>query len=320
MKIETFLYLGYNEYQPIAIIKDFLPLYVQKAELKRKTDSKNSIEINAENHQAVEYLDKVLANAILEGKCERIHRIEIDKQEIPYYDYFHVLPIPLEDHKQVFSDVKMPDCYNESSDCNCFIGSKLLSPVKVKMQKAINLDIATVNYPWEKEVVLFLSARMKNIFEREGVIDLIYEPAQFITSSLNKKIIRENGICRTLIKEKSDANVANIENPYIARMPHKVYLEADKIFYSKLECEFHSSISSGAIQINPRIQKKEITNIDFFQIDGVRVEGRMYPYNINYFCLSRKALEILLKHKAKGLSQVGVFIKSKFSPVIEVIA
>lgn len=182
-----------NTAQRIIEIRDQLPDFVRQAMMKLPYDRygyhKTVIEINSQNREAVEYLDNELRELIATGQCMRRYDIEIDKKEIPNYLYFYILPVPLEYHKYVFADVKMPSCskktlvFGSTYDImDCYIGAQLLSPVKLKRQKAGKLDIATLNYPWEKEIVLFLSARMKRIFESEGVTGLIYEPAQFIAA------------------------------------------------------------------------------------------------------------------------------------------
>jgi hypothetical protein len=106
--------------------------------------------------------------------------------------------------------------------------------------------------------------------------------------------------------------------PYIARLTHSVYREADAVFFSAMECQTHSVISIVSPLINSRISLSKIKNIDFFQVQGVQAKDNIYNYQTNIYYISRKVLELLLKHKAKGLGQQGIFIKSKFSPVVEI--
>lgn len=322
MKLETIVY----DARKVAAIRDKLPDFVKEALIIEVPyhRQKTLLEVNAQNHKVVEYLDRELDELISAGQCRRKYHIEIDKKEIPNYDYFYILPVPLEYGKYVFADVKMPSCSKNvlifgdiHKIYDCSIGSQLFSPVKLKRKKAEKLDIATLNYPWEKEVVLLLSARMKKIFESEGITGLVYEPAQLIKAARGVNYVHANGISHMVYKEVPDNDPITIKNPYIARIPHKINVKVDKISILKFRCKIHSSISDVKFE-NPRVLKEEIGNVDFFQREGLQAEDRIYPYNNNRFYISRKVLEILLKHNAKGLCQVGVFIKSEFAPMLEI--
>jgi|GEM_PF-1803392 hypothetical protein len=322
MKIETITYWAAK----IVDIRNRLPDFVKEAIIMKAPyhRQRDLIEIDAQNRKAIEYLDNEFRELIASGQCLRRYDIYIDEKEITNYPYFYILPEHLEYHKYVFADVRMPTCikktlvfgtYQDIIDCN--IGGQLLSPVKVKRKKTEKLDIATLNYPWEKEVVLLLSARIKKIFESEGITGLVYEPAQFISAAHRIDYVRADGISHMVYKEVPDDSPETLENPYIARISHNIHVEADRIFFKKYRCEIHLSIDRARYE-NPRIPKKEIRNMDFFQVEGVRVKGKTYPYQNNYFSVSRKVLEILLKNDAKGLHRVGSIIKSKFAPLTEI--
>ena len=291
--------------------------------MPHNTSFANELEINAECQDAVKYLDNILHNFIAAGQCARRHVVEIDKKEVPSYTYFHIMPDRLGYGTAIVADVKMPDCNVDG----CNIGSKLLSPVKiVKRPRAIKIDIAKADYPWDKEVILVISARMKKIFELEGVTGLVYEPAQLIAAAHGKKIAHIDGINKLLHKEIPVDSPMSLKPPFIARIPHAVYREADW-FSAKVSCQTHLSVSHvgldsttgmGFSPINPRIKRKDIEGMDVFQVQGVKVYGQTYNYIDNQFYISRKVLEILLNHKAMGLCRVDIIIKSKFSPLIEI--
>jgi hypothetical protein len=308
-----------NIAQKLIEIRNILPDFVKQAIIKRPDDYygyyQSAIEIYAKDSKAVEYLDNELREWIASGRCMRRCRIEIDEKEISNFSHFHILPFVLSYGNSFIADVKMPDC----SIDGCFVGSKLLSPIKIIKRKITGkIDIATLDYPWEKEIVLFLSARMKEIFESEGISGLIYEPSIFIAAAHRKKFVRIDGISKFIHKEIPVENVEFLESPFIARIPHAVYREADWIF-TEIRCQTHSVLESSLLgPVNSRIQKKEIGATDFFQVQGVRVHGKTYNDVRNWFYISRKALEILLKNDAKGLHRVGSIIKSKFAPVIEI--
>jgi hypothetical protein len=81
MKIETIYYCMLFD-KTIAELKKRLPEFVKKSIIKPKHDIEVDIRINAQNRDAIEYLDNELREYISTGKCIRRYDIDIDKQEI----------------------------------------------------------------------------------------------------------------------------------------------------------------------------------------------------------------------------------------------
>jgi hypothetical protein len=82
-------------------------------------------------------------------------------------------------------------------------------------------------------------------------------------------------------------------------------------------CEVHKTVQFNDRLPGQIIPVKDIDGYDFFQVCGIKIDGEILNYNrYRDFNVSRKVLEILLNHKAKGLTQVGVFLNSKFAPVM----
>jgi hypothetical protein len=320
MKIETIYYCMLFD-KTIYELKKHLPEFVKKSIIKPKHDIEVDIRINAQNREAVEYLDNKLREYISAGRCIRRCQIEIDEKEIINYMYFRILPFVVSYGNSFIADVKMPDCNIDG----CFMGSKLLSPVKIIKRKITDrVDIATLDYPWEKEIVLFLSSRMKKIFEAEDITGLDYEPAKFIAAAHRKKFVRIDGISKFIHKEIPVENAETLESPFIARFSRAIYREADWIF-QEIRCQAHSvfggegfNTTSFVDPVNSKISQKDIGELDFFQVQGVKVHGKTHNNVRNWFYISRKVLELLLKYDAKGLHRVGSIIKSKFAPVLEI--
>lgn len=316
MKFETITYYPTNRvgFDVFKKVKEDLPESIKKHLILTPThDTQNYIKIEANNKNVIEYLDKVLEERILDHSCRKRYHIEIDENEISNYSYFKIFVDCLEYGRFVFADVKMPDCSKDG----CFLGSKLLAPVKIKTSKAKKLDIATLNYPWSKEVVLLISSRMKTIFDEKSVTGLYYESAGLLHSASKIDYERSKGINHIKYREiKTTKDMREIiETPFIARIIKHIHHKAKEIFIDKEYCHEHSTIRSGTPVLDPSLDYKT-ENSDFLQIEAVEVKDKIYQYHTNEFIISRKVLEILLEYKANGLRDVGLTFRSSFRPVV----
>jgi hypothetical protein len=326
VRLERIAYHG----KIVALLREEFPAYVKKAILERPhshSQIPSFLEINAEYHDAVLYLDNLLSDSIDAGECRRDYYIEIDKKEISNYTYFRIFPLQLWHGTQIFCNMHRPTCTYDG----CFEGAELLSPVRVKKKRASRLDIGTVGYAFNKEVVLIVSARMKRIFESEGIIGLTYEPTEYVILPRRVHLFTENEITGYRCKEGASPNddpAPGAETLFIARITHSVYRKADAMFPAlhplglhqdpPFYCEIHSTLASDTSHFEGQhVPIGEISNLDFFQVQGVKIGDRIFNYNRNLFFVSRKVLEILLKNKAKGLCRVGGFLRSTFGPMWE---
>jgi hypothetical protein len=326
VRLEQITYHG----KLVASLREEFPAYVKKAILERpnsRSQIPSFLEINAEYHDAVLFLDNLLRDAIDAGECRRDYHIDIGKKEIPNYTHFRIFPLKLWHGTQVFCNVRRPTCDYDG----CFEGAELLSPVRIKKRRASRLDIGTVGYAFNKEVVLIISARMKRIFESEGITGLTYEPTEYVILPRRVHLFREKEIIGYSCKEDASLNddpAPGAETPFISRITYSIYRHAADMFLrhgffglrqdSPFYCEIHSTLASHFLHFKGlRVPTKEIEGLDFFQIQGVKIQERFCNYDRNEFFISRKALEILLKNKAKGLCRVGRFLRSTFGPMWE---
>jgi hypothetical protein len=326
VRLEQIAYHG----KIVAFLREEFPEYVKKAILESPhshSQIPSFLEINAECHDAVLYLDDLLRDSIAAGECRRDYHIDIDKKEIPNYTHFRIFPLHLLLGTQIFCNVHRPTCTYDG----CFQGAELLSPVRIKKKRASRLDIGTVYYPFDKEVVLLVSARMKRIFESEGITGLTYEPTEYIILPRRVHLFTENEITGYRCKEGAsddDDPAPSAETPFIARITHSIYRQADDMFLTRdflglhhdspFYCDIHSTVNSHILRFaGLHVPTNEINGLDFFQVQGVKIEDRIFNYNRNVFFVSRKVLEILLKNKAKGLCRVGKFLRSTFDPMWE---
>lgn len=246
--------------------------------------------VEAGKEEVIEYLDRVFSI----GKsldCRKDYDIEIDEEEIEGFTHFRIHPKDLEVDRSFFVDVGRPCCAIDG----CFVGSRLLSLVKMKVKKAKSIGIAQLGRQWGKPVELVISAKLREIFDREGVTGLTYEPVEFVDADQYSDI--------------------PFQVPYLARITNSIYAEADDVVIYKTVCHEHR-ISYLKYIHNQHISRESISGNDFVEICGVKSKGRVYNSHVNRFIITRKVLEILLDNKIKGLTDIGFFMKTKFSPCL----
>ncbi|NLH16929.1 MAG: hypothetical protein GX455_10145 [Phycisphaerae bacterium] len=274
--------------------------------------------VDLENQDIVKYLDDVFSDMIADNRCEKRITIEIDENEICNYAYFTIGPELLEYGKYTFGNTRIPDCggyFPGSSSQNCRVGEILLSPVKVKKRKTAKLDLAELHYGG-KDKVLLVSARLKRIFDSEGVTGLIYEPVEFLDSAKSVNYHKSDGINYITYQEVIDDKSPKIESPYLARIPQVIESEADDITIQKCDCPVHNVVYFDTID-NLKVIPSNKRMEDFFQVQGIAVKDRVYLYPFNKFFVSQKVLKLLLKQKAiRGFYDMGPLLKTKFTPVL----
>lgn len=287
------------------------------------------IKINLENRDVINCLDHIFAEMIAHKECSKRYLIEIDENEIHNYKYFSITPECLEYGRYTFCNTRMPDCggpqliQTEKPNLpfielnpfgNCRVGEKLLSPVKVIKRKAAKLDLAELHYGG-KEKVLLVSARLKRIFDAEGVTGLEYEPAGFLDIAKKVNYHKSGGISYIAYEEVINKNSSAVEPPYIARIRQVICSEADEVDIQAYVCSVHNVVYFKDI-VNLRAIPDNIYSNDFFQVEGIIVKGQTYYYQQNTFYVTRKVLEILLKNKATKGFHTNPSLKKTFRPVL----
>lgn len=322
MRLETVSYDG----QVVAEHWDSFPDYVNKAMIIQKGYHLygTHVVIDAECHEAVLYLDKLFAEHIANRKCSRKYHIDIDQKEIPDYTLFKIRPYQIQHGTMMFGSVKRPICEIDG----CMEGAKLVSKVIVKKKRTSKLDIGIIDYTFNKEIVLFISERLKNIMEAEGITGLDYESAEYVIKP-RRRLFTKDGITHWTCKETGkpeDDPAPQAQQPWIARIPHSIYYQADELVREPnpfcenscdiIICEKHSILNNWIFRDQMlKMNFSDAEKMDFVQVQGVRIEKRCYQFKYNDFFVTRKVLELLLKHKVKGLCGMGMFLNTRFSPI-----
>jgi hypothetical protein len=313
MRLEIVTYSG----RIVAEECERFPEYVNKAMLIKHGYLGSHVTVDAEHHEAVLYLDNLFSEHIADGRCQRFYHVEIDRKEIPNYTHFRIFPYELWHGTMLFCSVKRPTCDVDG----CVEGAKLVSKIIVRKKRTSKLDIGLLQYTFNKEVVLFLSARLKRIMEAEGVTGLKYEQAEYVIKP-RRRLFTKEGITHWICKEtgKLEEDPApEAENPWIARITHSVYRKSDVIPH--LVCYEHSTMEPWEYFMCqlPRqpMPVEDTQDMDFFQVRGWRVGEAYYEYRYNSFFVTRKVVELLLKHKVKGLCGIGTYLNTKIAPMWE---
>ena len=242
--------------------------------------------VDATKSDVVAYLDSKLdiERSEMFYKCAHL---DIDESEIGKYSHFYLATKSLEIDRVVYADVTRPTCPGE----RCSYGSRMLSPVRIRVRSARNLGIADIGRQWGRPVELVVSGETKRLFEIHEISGLEYEKMEFYDADELSKV--------------------PFEPPYLARIERNVYAEADRIWlWTALapdgwHCRLHS-VPAILHMCNQRIPRASLGEHDFVEIGGIQVGGSRYNHLTNEFIVSRKAVEVLLAHRVKGLETWAV--------------
>ena len=294
MHYETACYMPGKKTILYNTIRKQLPEYI-KNELIRHPDNPYYpdglyVEVETYKTDVIAYLDKLF---YINDSYDFLKRIdlEVDKSEMPNFTHFEIFPNPLEWGREVFSNIVRPTCDTES----CPVGARMLSPVRISPKKAKRIDIAEIGRPWGHERELMVAPWVRKIFESEGITGLEYEPC--------------------VLDDGKWFSEPPGPIPFVARVIPKTYHSADDILVGKYYCEKHT-IPMYFWLINEKISSGVLTDHDFQTIDRVIVKGKTYYYYQPGLIITRRVLELLLKHKVRGLLERAFFLKEKFLPVI----
>jgi hypothetical protein len=248
-----------------------------------------------ESHKTdvVQYLDQKFRIGQTKDFRKRI-ALEVDKSEIPNFSHFFIDPRALEWGREVFCNIIRPTCESEA----CRFGVQMLRPVRIPIKKAKNLGIAAIGRPWDDCVELILSPYVKNLFESEGITGLDYEPCEFY-----------------------DANVCDepdLTPPYLAIVTTATGRLADDIVMGEgtFICKKHAYLNIAFIMFNERTHREALSGDDFQMTNWVIIKDKKYYYAAPRLIVSRRVLQLLLKHKIRGLTGMGFFLGEKFLPLV----
>lgn len=301
MRFEWVIYWLWNSdsYPKYLEVLQNLPDDIRR-ELLQDERFQNYLAVEANKKDVIEYLDRALDIGI-KRDVRKEYFLEIDKNEIEHFSHFEIAPRDLEIDREFFVDLQHPTC----ESFYCYVGMKLLSPVRMKASKAKSIGIAELGFgAFAKRIYLVVSAELKDIFDAEGVTGLEYEPVELTDA------------------DSYDEMPEGFRLPYMARISNVIYQEADKVSIKKWVCRKHRVMlptrggTSSPVFINMRLPRKAICDADFMEIGGIVVGG--ITYNLKYnsrFIVTRKVLEILLNNKIKGLMRMVFNLNAKFIPV-----
>jgi hypothetical protein len=277
--------------QKYVSIRDNLPMEIRSALIQDKRLT-NYVYVDPHKEGIIEYLDRVFEIGKSDAFMRRVS-IEIDEDEIEHFTHLMIAPKDLESDRSVFLEENRPTC-------NCKAGSEIIGPVKIKVQVAAKHGIAKIFRAWGKPVELVLSAQVRHLFEEAGVTGLTYEPTEFY------------GV--------KDSESVPFEPPFLARIVNRIRTQAHRVWLYEddpVRCAEHSVWNIKHVQYaNRRICPRRLTCDDFVEIEGWDVKDQIYNSVTNSFIVTRRVVELLLKHKIKGLDHEAFFLKeSKVIPV-----
>ena len=288
MKHDYISYYSTKPFVGFSELKEKLPTSVQKSMLQGEK-YEHGIYVETSATDIIEKIDKIFKIG-KKKEVAKLRHLEIDEGDIPHYTHFQINPKVLEHGRQLLFDLDRPKCQSET----CPWGSGISSPITIKQGTLKHLGIAQIGRLWNDRQELVISSELKTLFESEGVTGLEYEPC-----------IHE-GEYPTIDSEKTGS--------YLARIVPETYELADDIIL-KTHCKKHHIILNYDV-FNIRTPKEAILNFDFQVIKKLKVGRKVYTYYKGRSIISRKVLELLLKHKISGLKPYGYILGHKFIPFI----
>jgi hypothetical protein len=244
-----------------------------------------------ESHKTdvIRYIDSHF-NIGPDGDLMKMTSLEITQDEIDQFDYFFIGPKSLEGGRFVFCTETKPNCANLA----CPFGAELVSPIRIKPDKARKIDIALVHRLWVIREELLVSTWVKDLFETEGITGLSdYEQ------------------CRAYSEEVVDTD--ETVPVYMTRALYSASEHSDETVINDFICRKHSIPTSHTGDCY--CIRNELSDCDIQYIDRLIAKGTTYWYRTAHLVASRKALKLLLKHKIRGLTPITFFLQQKFRPV-----
>ena len=290
MKFEYVIYAAASNYEHFCLLIRQIPKDIKKEFIQDPHLNETSVWVETKKTKVIRYLDKIFCIDQTREVNKHIH-LEVDKAEISNYLYFDIVPTLLEWDRQVFCDIKRPTCQTDS----CPVGSEIVSPVRITQKKSKRIGIAEIGRPWDNQRELIISAELKEIFDSEGITGLEYEPCIF--------------------DERDKMPGIEVSPPYLAHIKHATGQFSDDILVTRYYCEKHS-IPLYFHLFGEKLTRDVLSEHDFQTINRITVKDRVYYYRRPRLIITRKTLELLLKHKIRGLTDPCFFLNEKFAPVV----
>lgn len=287
MRYETVEYVPRKPGFGIRDLRNQLPPEI----LAELVQDERLIYITVESHKTdvIRYIDSHF-NIGPDGDLMKTTSLEIGQDEIDQFDYFFIGPKSLEGGRFVFCTETKPTCSSEA----CPFGAELISPIRIKPDKAKKIDMALVHRLWVVRPELLISAGVRRLFEAEKITGL---------SDYEQCRVYSEGIVDT------DETVP----VYMARVINSTEEHSNEAVIGRFICQKHTYPSS--IIGDRYCYRNELSDCDFQYIDRLMANGTIYWHRTAHLVVSRRALKLLLKHKVRGLPPITFFLQEKFLPV-----
>lgn len=276
MKMECIQFWPTREGISVNAVKQSLPIRLQEELLDAW-----GIQLEASKSNEVDEIEEILQI----GKTKEFVKyryLEVDKHEIHNYSHFLIRPQRFGWQEDVFFDVTERTC---KSHDGCPWGVEISSPLGIKANKLCGIG-EVVGPPMLKTKLVLVAEHVKQLFDSEGITGLEY-------------------------MEGEDLDL--VSRPFVARVAHGAY-EAGTDLVTNC-CPKHRSIS-GALIFDATIPRNGIVDQDFQMIDRVRIEEQEFFYHHSLLVVSRRALELLFRHKVPGLEKATTILSQKFRPLV----
>ena len=244
----------------------------------------------ASDHELISALDEHFQIGLTTA-FGKVRHAEVDQKELARFSHYCIHAHMLEPNSSLFYEESRPVCDHET----CPWGAKRITPMRVHPKRAAKIGIAEVGHIWEMQIDLIQSQEVKELFEREHISGLSYEPCEL-------------GTAKRLAPEQ-------YPKLFLARIEPRTHFSAEAIVLPREYCERHQTVHLEDVLCRS-IPRSRLGDWDFQMISSVRVPGEEYFFYKPWWVVSRRALQLLLDHKVTGLQTATWILKEKFYPLI----
>jgi hypothetical protein len=288
VRFEFVQYWPTKKYVSPADARKNLPPHLREA-LLQDPKFHYGIYVDASERRVIEELDRTLEIGESKDFVKQLYA-EVDEKEISNYTHFFIAPKVLEQARDVFFDMKRPDCKTDF----CPWGARIVPPVKISPTVVKRLGIGEIHRNWELDLELVVSPQVKSLFDSHEITGLAYEPCEMSSGAEHRS--------------------PRVAPAYVARIEHGAYQRGSDMKV-QLQCKEHSVVHTPHV-FDRETPREALGPYDFQLINKLRIENREYYYYSPDWVVSRRALQLLLDNRVPGLETATWILNEKFCPLI----
>jgi hypothetical protein len=274
----------------IANAKSQLPVRVQKELVSAHGAAKWGLMVESPKRLIVSFLDSFFSIGT-SNRFTKIRYVEITRDELPRFEYYHISPRVLEEGKHFHYETNDWPCSHEF----CPIGNHVITPYRIKAKLLNKLDFARVARSCAFDSVDFvLSAALHESLKKLGAKGMDFQT------------------CMT----GSEKDSRNTDRVLVGKVAVSACRSARGLVVPSEDFCSEHLFALNPYPIDPFFLPESIPEgADFFIDNCLRTDN--VTYRVYGQCgISRRVLEVLLNEVPRGLMRKGWYFREKFVPIV----